>query len=281
MITREATIADWSKLETFFKIIYRNNHPLHSQVFWEWQYGDAKFGRSFISLNENEEIVGHVGANFQGGIAWIINVYLTEECRGKGILSRLYALARNYFPLGATAANEAGLGLYRNMRWIRYHDLVRYVKINPNCNDKSFDAVCSKIEIKLTPKYKIDNNELKHYFNQPSLKGIVLRDESAAVSQEIVGGLRIISFQNCKELEDQAWEIGYNWIDYITSWNDLQIKDLEKNNWVLDYKSVVPWRLNPVEENKFCDITFLSEEPLDKDFIVKRYFSDHGRIGSL
>jgi hypothetical protein len=28
-------------------------------------------------------------------------------------------------------SNQAGLGLYRNMRWFRYHDLVRYVKINP------------------------------------------------------------------------------------------------------------------------------------------------------
>jgi len=40
-------------------------------------------------------------------------------------------------------------------------------------------------------------------------------------------------------------------MDYITSWNDLTIKDLEKNDWVLDNKSVVPWRLNPIEKESF------------------------------
>jgi hypothetical protein len=49
----------------------------------------------------------------------------------------------------------------------------------------------------------------------------------------------------------------------------------------VDYKSVIPWRLNPIEENRYCDVTFLSEEPLDREFIVHRSFSDHGRIGSL
>ena len=135
MTTREATIKDWDKLEVFFTKIYRQNHPLQNKEFWEWQYGDSKYGRSFICLNLNDEIEGHVGANFQGDLAWIINVYLSEECRGKGILGKLYNLARNYYPLAATAANEAGLGLYKNMRWIRYYDLVRYVKINPNLND--------------------------------------------------------------------------------------------------------------------------------------------------
>jgi hypothetical protein len=39
--------------------------------------------------------------------------------------------------------------------------------------------------------------------------------------------------------------VGYNWVDYITSWNDLNIRNLEKMGWVLDCKSMlVPWRLN-------------------------------------
>ncbi len=281
MITREATNADWKKLETFFLKIYRKNHPLHNQKFWEWQYGNPKFGRSFICLNENDEIEGHVGANFQGGIAWIINVYLTEECRGKGILARLYALARNYYPLGATAANEAGLGLYRNMRWIRYHNLVRYVKINPTIKNPNLLNVCTTINDINLPKTIILEENLKHYFDQPLLKGGVLNDGSSFISQEEVGGMRVIKFNNLDDLEHQAWKMGYNWMDYVTSWNDLQSKELEKNNWVLDYKSFIPWRLNPVEKDNFCDISFLSEQPMDKEFVVKRYFSDHGRVGSL
>lgn len=277
MITREATIEDWSILESFFKIIYRDNHPLHNKEFWNWQFGNIKEGRSFICINDKGQVVGHVGANFGGGLAWIINVYLNEECRGKGVLGSLYALARAYYPLAATAANEAGLGLYKNMRWFRYYDLVRYVKINPNVKNKSFINVCSPVQVSID---SFINNE-GYYFKQPTIKGVVLNDGSRAVSQENVGGLRIVDIENCQKLEEQAWELGYLWMDYITSWNDLKTKDLEKNGWVLDYKSVIPWRLNPVEENRFCDITFLSEEPLDREFIVHRSFSDHGRIGSL
>lgn len=277
MIIREATIKDWDKLNQFFRAIYRENHPLHNKEFWEWQYGDEKFGRSFICLNDKEEVVGHVGANFGGGLAWIINVYLEEECRGKGILGKLYGLARNYHPLAATAANEAGLGLYKNMRWIRYHNLVRYVKTNPIIEDKNFDSVCKGVFV------NNDNLIIKdtHYFQQPSIKGLLLKDGSRGISQEEAGGLRVVSIKNLQEMESQAWQLGYLWMDYISSWNDLKSKDLEKNGWVLDFKSVVPWRLNPIEENYFCDITFLSEEPLDKEFIVDRSFSDHGRVGSI
>ena len=277
MITREATIQDWEILQSFFKIIYRENHPLHTKEFWDWQFGDKKYGRSFICLNEQGKVVGHVGANFGGELAWIINVYLNEECRGKGILGRLYELARNYYPLAATAANEAGLGLYKNMRWIRYYDLVRYVKINPTVPENSFDAVCKKIVVDVEHLVKKDT----HYFKQPSLKGIVMNDGSRAISQENVGGLRIVDIEDLQILEDQAWQLGYLWIDYITSWNDLKTKDLENKGWVLDYKSVVPWRLNPLQENYFCDITFLSEAPLENEFVVHRSYSDHGRIGSL
>jgi len=277
MITREATIKDWHKLELFFTKIYRENHPLQNKGFWEWQYGDEKFGRSFICLNVQGEVVGHVGANFGGGLAWIINVYLFEECRGQGILGKLYDLARNYYPLAATAANAAGLGLYKTMRWIRYYDLVRYVNINPTIKNSEFDNICKNVVVTINDLIIKDT----HYFKQPSLKGLILDDGSRAVSQEKVGGLRIVDIENLKLMEEQAWQLGYNWMDYITSWNDLKTKELEKNGWVLDFKSVIPWRLNPIEENYFCDITFLSEEPIDKEFIVHRSYSDHGRIGSL
>ncbi len=277
MITREATIEDWDKLLVFFKKIYRENHPLQNKEFWEWQYGDAIYGRSLICLNENEIVVGHVGANFGGGLAWIINVYLDEECRGKGILGKLYAIARSYYPLAATAANEAGLGLYKNMRWIRYYDLVRYVKVNPKIESVTTENVCAKVEVSVEDKIIKDT----HYFQQPSLKGIRIGKTATAVSQENVGGLRLVDFENINEVESNAWELGYNWIDYISSWNDLKTKELEKSGWVLDFKTVVPWRLNPLEKNCFCDITFLSEAPLDNNFVVHRSYSDHGRIGSL
>ena len=277
MITREANIEDWDKLYDFFTRIYRENHPLQNMKFWLWQYGDSNFGRSFICLNDKDEIVGHVGANFGGGLAWIINVYLDEECRGKGVLSKLYSLARNYYPLAATAANEAGLGLYPNMRWYSYHDLIRFVKINPLITSISLETVCKKIETNVDDLVINDS----HYFQQPGIKGIKFDCGSTAISQTEVGGLRIVDIENIQNIEDQAWKLGYLWMDYITSWNDLKTKELKKNNWVEDYKSVIPWRLNPIEQGYFCDITFLSEKCLDNELIVHRSYSDHGRIGSL
>lgn len=277
MITREATISDWDQLFLFFSKIYRANHPLQNKEFWNWQYGDKQYGRSFICINDRGTIVGHVGANFGGGVAWIINVYLEEECRGKGILGKLYALARNYYPLAATAANAAGLGLYKNMRWIRYYDLVRYVKINPTLQEVTLKNVCKPITV------NVDDLVIKdtHYFQQPTLKGLVFKEGSRVISQENVGGLRVVSINELNALENQVWNLGYLWMDYITTWNDLKTKDLENNGWVLDTKSIVPWRLNPIEENYFCDITFLSELPLNNEFVVHRSFSDHGRVGSI
>ena len=226
MITREANIEDWDKLYDFFTRIYRENHPLQNMKFWLWQYGDSNFGRSFICLNDKDEIVGHVGANFGGGLAWIINVYLDEECRGKGVLSKLYSLARNYYPLAATAANEAGLGLYQNMRWYRYHDLIRFVKINPLITSISLETVCKKIETNVDDLVINDS----HYFQQPGIKGIKFDCGSTAISQTEVGGLRIVDIENIHNIEDQAWKLGYLWMDYITSWNDLKTKELKKNN---------------------------------------------------
>lgn len=277
MIVREAEIEDWNILSKFFLKIYRKDHPLHVRKFWSWQYGDKNFGRSFIFINDQGEVAGHVGANFGGGIAWIINVYLLPENRGQGILRKLYDLARKYFPLGATAANEAGLGLYRNMRWIRYHNLVRYVKINPQFDFKNKSCYWNPVEVRLDSL----TENTSHYFKQPGIKGLHLPDGSRGVSQDEVGGLRLVDLVNIKELEEHTWSLGYLWMDYVTSWNDLEINNLIKNHWVSDVKSEIPWRLNPVVENYFCNISFLSEKPLSNEFIVHRSFSDHGRVGSL
>lgn len=278
MIIREATIKDWDNLLRFFKKIYRKNHPLHNKEFWEWQYGHEKFGRSFICLDDNnEQIVAHVGASFENNLAWLMNLYVSKEYEGKRIPSKLYDLARQYYPLVTTAANKAALDMYQSKRWIRYHDLVRYVKTNPVVTDSNINSVCNKIVVKVDD-YLV--NDIR-YFQQPTLKGLLFEDGSRAVSQEGVGGLRVLEIGNIRELENNAWQLGYLWMDYTTSWNDTKTRKLEKNGWVLDYKSVVPWRLSPIEENCFCDVSFLSEEAIDKELIVKRSHSDHGRVGSI
>jgi len=277
MIVREASIEDWDKLVVFFTEIYRQNHPLQNKEFWEWQYGDAKYGRSFICLDDDEKVVAHVGASFENNLAWMMNLYVKKEYEGKRIPAKLYNLAREYYPLVTTAANKAALDMYQSMRWIRYHNLVRYVKINPNLTTIDVKNICKKVSVDVE---RFVNKDIR-YFQQPTIKGLLFEDGSRAVSQEVVGGLRILDVVNNKALEEIAWQLGYLWMDYTTSWNDSKTRRLEKSGWVLDYKSVVPWRLNPIEENYFCDISFLSEEPIDKELVVKTSHSDHGRVGSI
>ncbi len=261
----------------FFKKIYRENHPLHNREFWEWQYGNEKYGRSFVCLNDDEQVIAHVGASFENDLAWMMNLYVAKEYEGKRIPSKLYNLAREYYPLVTTAANKAALDMYQSIGWIRYHNLVRYVKLNPIVKDINIKNFCKKVIVEVD---EFIIRDIK-YFQQPGIKGLLFEDGSRAVSQEQSGGLRAVNIANIKEFENKAWELGYLWIDYTTSWNDTQTRKLEKNEWVLDYKSVVPWRLNPIEENYFCDVSFLSEEPIDKKLIVKISHSDHGRVGSL
>ena len=137
--------------------------------------------------------------------------------------------------------------------------------------------LCRQIIVDIS---SIENKE-SHYFKQPFLKGIKLSDGSTAVSQENVGGARLVDLYDCKRSEEELWSLGYLWIDYITSWNDMKIKELVKNNWDIDSKVGIPWRLDPIETGYYCDITFLSEKPINNEFIVHRSFSDHGRIGSI
>jgi len=276
MEIKVASIKDWEELKIFYDKIYRKNHPLQNKLFWEWQYADEKFGRSFIAISDDGKIVGHVGANFGGGYGWIINVYLEEEFRGQGIIGNLYKLARNYFPLAATAANDAGLGLYRNMNWYRYMNLQRYIIINPEFKLLSVDELFAPIK-----NVKIFHKPTGHFWEQPTLNSLITTEGSTAIVQNNVGGLRVVDINNPAEVVKFAWQNNYKWIDYITSWNDKKCRVLEEEGWVLDYKSIIPWRLDPVVKGYMCDISYLSEDIVSKNFIVHRSFSDHGRVGSI
>lgn len=277
MVFKEATIEDWIKSRLFFSEIYRENHPLLNKNFWEWQYGDTKYGRSFICLNEEDKIVGHIGIGIEKGYSWMLNAHITEEYRGKGIMNSLFDQARAYGPLAATGASEQGLKMFKGMNWIRYYDLLRFVKINPKIKKFDVDVVCDTISVSIEDYINKDSR----YFNQPGIKGIKFLDGSTAVSQEDVGGLRVVDIVDLDELEKSAWDLGYLWIDYLTSWNDFKITNLEKNNWSKDAEIGLPWLLNPIVKNSFYKMPFLSEYPLDRKFVVHRSCSDHGRVGSL
>ena len=276
MTNKIATENDWEKLHTFFSRVYRPHHPLQNRDFWKWQYGNQNFGRSFVCLNEDGEIVGHVGASFGGGYAWIINVYLDAEFRGQGILGHLYQMAREYYPLAATSANKAGLGLYRNMGWYRYCNLQRYVLINPRWQSLPVDELIQPIAPEIHFK-KPDG----HYWDQPCLASHQFADGSNAIVQVKQGGIRAVDIHSLNHFTEQVWTHGFKWIDYVSSWNDKTNKTLENSGWALDYESKIPWKLDPLVENEMAEISYLSEEPLPKSFVVHRSYSDHGRIGSI
>jgi len=265
---KEANEKDWESLSLFFEEIYKPGHPLRKFEFWNWQFGDPTQGRSFVAV-DNGKVVGHVGATFGGNYSWVINVYLFEAYRGRGLLRKLYGMSRDYFPIAATNINQAGLDMYRNMGYIRYSDLNRFVAINPS------------------KKNPLRRTELKselpkpsgHFWDQPGIQGVSLPDGSTAVLQMDVGGLRIMELGDPNKLTQLCWDLDFGWVDYITSWNDPTCRILQKEDWTCG--DPIPWRLNPIQMGSTSEISFVSEEPMPKDFIVKRIYSDHARIGSL
>lgn len=273
---KRATILDYEFLFDFYNEIYPKEHPLKNIDFWDWQYGNKINGSAYIVLSENK-IFGQVGAYFNDNIAWIINVYLKEETRGMGFLNQMYEMARDdYGLLAATSANTAGLGLYRNMGWIRYANLERMILLNPKVRDNELKSIFSNVDS--FPLKKPNGN---HYWSQPGLFCHTLSDGSTGIVQAELGGFRFVEIVNPNLATEELWSLGLKWCDYVSSWNDKKLTSLSKQGWYKQMEINFPWYLNPLDFSKKFEVTFLSEQPLSSDYICKRYNSDHGRVGSL
>jgi hypothetical protein len=273
---RRATIFDYSSLYEFYEKVYPTNHPLKNIDFWKWQYGNPDYGTAYIVI-KNNRVHGHVGAYYSDGLAWIINVYLDDEIRGKGYLSQMYNLARDdYQYLGATSANSAGLGLYRNMGWIRYSNLERFLLINPAFMNDDITQIISP-----TQKFTLLSPSGNHYWEQPGINGHQLEDGTIGNMQFEIGGFRIIDIKDTKKAIEGLWSLGVKWCDFVTSWNDKKITLLQKDGWLSNNEMKFPWYLNPIDINKQFNVSFLTENPLKNDFVCRRYNSDHGRVGTL
>lgn len=268
---RVAESDDWPKLATFFDRAYRERHPLRKREFWEWRFGDREHGRSIV-VDDGEYIVGHSGAAIAGGYVWMINVWLGEEARGQGLLRRMYDAAREFGPLAAASVNRAGLDMYRNMGWTRYADLHRYVAVNPAAGDLL-------APVSIDPEW--GRAEGDHYWDQPGIVGYHLPDGSTAVDQLLQGGLRVIDLVNPVACAKAAFAAGVTWLDFVTSWADPLCRTIDREAWVHEDDSSLPWRMDPVIKNSKAHISVLAEKSLPSDFIVSRRFSDHGRIASL
>ena len=79
----------------------------------------------------------------------------------------------------------------------------------------------------------------------------------AGVNHDFVGGLRAVDIIKLDEYEETAWDLGFKWLDYISSWNDPLLDQLKNNDWLTEDESIIPWRINPIVEGSRSNISFL------------------------
>lgn len=273
MEIRVATLEDWDLLLSFFSRVYRASHPLQNQNFWIWRFGESEFGASVIAIDEGQ-IVGHVGVNKSGGIAWIINLFLDQNWRGKGLLAQMFSLAAE-FGLPATAnVNDAGVGMFRKMGWIEFDNLRRFV-----FRDKSTPS--SELLLPVECQEKFPQPQQRHYWRQPGIIGIADESGSTAVDFLVRGGLRMVEIADSKCVNEFILSSGAKWADYVTSWNDPVGLELLSLGWKTDDEQNVPWLLDPIESNSRMRINVFARDELPANLIIRRWDSDHGRVGSI
>ena len=273
MEVRIATHEDWDLLSSFYHRVYRTAHPLQNQDFWSWRFGESEFGVSIIALIDGQ-IVGHVGVNRSSGIAWIINVFLDQNWRGKGLLAQMYSLAAEFGSPAATNVNEAGVGMYRKMRWIEFDNLRRYIF----CDDS---IPSSELVLPVKHLEKFPKPPEHHYWKQPGIIGIADGSGSTAVDFRIQGGLRMVEIVDPTSVEDFILNSGAKWADYVTSRNDPICSELESLGWKTDDEQNVPWLFNPIDLDSRMSINVFAQNDLPANLIIRRWDSDHGRVGSI
>lgn len=277
VVVRPASLVeDWSRLSIAYRNVYRADHPLLDRTFWEWRFGDDRYGVAMVAV-AGDAVVGHVGAALNDGVAWIINVFVDPEFRGQGLLGRLYGAASDFGTLAATNVNRAGTDMYRRMGWYRHADLERYVAWN---RDIDPTAIVEPVDRADTGWSSAPD---QHFWRQPTMRGLTAPDGSLVVDQRDRGGMRVIDLGDAESLPELAFSTGARWVDYVTSWNDPVCRDLDRLGWVLDEHSPVPWLLSPVVATSRARVNVFSASPtaFAADRVITRAESDHGRVGSI
>lgn len=268
--------SDWNMLLVFYKKAYREHHPLHNKEFWDWQFGDKNYGRAIIGILKNE-IVAHLGVVNSDNYFFGINLYIDNKNRIGDAYLNLIEIA---FQLGtkhiALSVSTDAIPLLRIMKWYQYANLERRLIIHPNYINESILKV-------LEPLGNISNvsEPEGHFWNQPTLKSVQLDDGSTAIIQNEAGGLRFVEIKNVKKATKQAFEMGFKWCDYITSFNNPILMKLDANKWKTESEFEIPWLLNPIEYGSKSNLTFLSKSAIDINFYINRTHADLGRVGTI
>ena len=268
--------SDWERLFVFYNKVYRKHHPLQNQEFWNWQFGNENYGRAIIGIFENE-IIAHSGIVLFEDYIFSMNLFIDEKFRSGDVYLKLLDITNQYRKQHfAVAVNQNTLPLLRLLKWYQYANLERRLILHPEYKKSATVDVLEPIEINpLFPK------PIGHFWEQPTLKSIEFEDGSTAIVQNDVGGLRFVEIKNVKKVTQQAFEMGFKWCDYITSFNNPVLIKLENNNWKLEDEIDIPWLLNPIVLGSKSNITFLSKTPIDLKFYVSRIHADLGRVGSI
>jgi hypothetical protein len=277
---RTAELADYDVLRFFYEKAYRLGHPLLQPSFFEWQFGNSNYGRAIIAI-ENNTIIGHLGCIFADGLTWLTNLFILETHRSGPLVLSMYSKAKSFgLPLVTTNASSGIIALYRRLKWYRQPNLERYCAINPQFSLMKVEQLIDPLStVGATSDLVLPTGH--RYWLQPGLLGGALSNGSTAVLQPNCAGVRLVDLKQPAETAERFFEMGYRWVDYVTSWNDPIIDQLQALGWQPERDAPVPWYLNPVVPGSKSEITVFSNIPLPKDFIIKRYHSDHGRVASL
>lgn len=268
--------SDWNILLVFYKKAYRENHPLHDQEFWDWQFGNEDFGRAIIGIYENE-VIAHLGIILFEDCIFSINLFIDSKYRSGDEFLSLMDIANQFREQHiGVAVNQNAFSLLRLMKWYQYVNLERRLIIHPDYLDENIPKLLEPISF----SSNLPQPE-GHFWKQPTLKSIQLDDGSTAIVQNDVAGLRFVDIKNVKKATGQAFEMGFKWCDYITSFNNPILTKLEMNKWKTENELEIPWLLNPIVYNSKSNLTFLSKNALDINFYINRTHADLGRIGSI
>jgi hypothetical protein len=269
---RLAAPDDRPALAAFYRSVYREDHPVHFDDWWTWQFGDPRSGRVVLAA-DGPTVVGHLGVCLAAGRGWTTLLHLVPEHRGRGLLREMYGLAGTLAALGATNSNDVSARLHRRHRWHELDPLHRYVAVRPAAPEPRWAPV-DTVPDRFGPPPDA------HYFRQPGLRAVGLADGSAGVLQPEVGGLRAVRLSDPVALLEEAWDAGIGWVDFVTSSNDPWCERLRDLGWQTDREAGVPWRLDPVVPDSWASISHFQADPVDRDLIVTREVGDHGRAGS-
>lgn len=268
--------SDWELLFPFYSKAYRENHPLQNREFWNWQYGNPDYGRAIIGISGNK-VVSHIGVLIFETYICSMNMFVEAEFRSGEEFINLLSMAEQFGKQHiCVAVNETVTTLLRLQKWYQYANLERRIIVNPEFEGKAIDEIVKPIAVK-TNHSKPDG----YFWQQPTLKSMQMDDGSTAIIQDEVGGLRFVGLKNVKKAVAQAFEMGFAWCDFITSYNNPMLVKLSINKWKTEDEIAIPWLLNPVVHGAKSGITFFSKDPIDRNFYISRMHSDLGRVGSI